>query len=168
MEYGLKTDLFRAGGCRSSRVPSSGQLADRGGNSALTPALSPRRGSYRSSLQAIALLLLPFSTVRAPRVAAGRVLNRETAAEKARRWRRTIRPRQPFLPVLGERAGVRAELPSSLPSTSPTAGNGMTPVPIRPPLLGEIVAARSARVRAELSARFPHPWPLSFPCSIRV
>src|SRR6266849_870501 len=31
LEYGLNTDLFRAGGCRSSRVPSSGKLADRGG-----------------------------------------------------------------------------------------------------------------------------------------
>jgi len=28
---GLNTDVFRAGGCRSSRVPSSGKLADRGG-----------------------------------------------------------------------------------------------------------------------------------------
>ncbi len=92
----------------------------------------------------------------------GRLGQRESAAEQAPRWGRTIRPRLPFLPLLGERAGVRAELPSSLPSTSPTAGNGMTPVPIRLPLLGEIVAARSAGVRAELSPRLPHPWPPIF------
>src|SRR6266849_1002021 len=178
MKHRLNTDLFRGGGCPSSVVallrrveasapaPASAKPADRGGNSALTPALSPRRGGCRSRRPAIVLLRLPFWLVPAPMVATGRVRSQEIAAEQARRWGRTIRPRLPFLPLLGERAGVRAEFPSSLPSTSRTSGNGMTPVPIRLPLLGE-----RAGVRAELSTRLPHLRPLLLsvfhPCSIR-
>src|SRR6266849_9225788 len=43
MEHGLNTDLFRAGGFPSSRVRSSGKLADRGGN--FRPAC-PIRGPF--------------------------------------------------------------------------------------------------------------------------
>ena len=99
----VRTVYIREGE-RPRESPSFGKHADRG-NSALTLALSPRRGGYGSSPLTIAFLVLPFSTVRAPMVTKGRLTERESAAEQARRWRRTIRARHLLHPLLGERVG---------------------------------------------------------------
>src|SRR6266581_8582869 len=120
MKHGLNTDFFRAERQGPSRVPTSGTPPTEWGNSALTPSLSPRRGGCRSSRPAIAMLLLPFPPISAPTTAAARVRNRASASEQAHPWRRTVRQWHPFLPLLGARAGVRAELVSCLPHLRPS------------------------------------------------
>jgi len=161
IEHGLDTDFFRAGGRpssavallrrveASSRAPASGKLADRGGNS----ALSARRGGCRSSRAAIAVLLLLFPPIPAPTAATARVRNQECAAEQAHPWRRTVRQWQPLLPLLGERAGVRAEFSNSLPHSRLPLLSVFLPCPTRPPSRGLVRGQKPMSLSIDLRDR---------------
>ncbi len=115
----LATDETRIPFAREGERPREPNLRPssptEGGNSALTPALSPRRGKGRASLLARPIFRSPAWTPPLP----------------ARLWGRTIQKRPPFLPLPGERAGVRAELSSSSPHPWPPFFSVFNPCSIR-------------------------------------
>ena len=128
-----------------SRAPSSGKLANRGGEFRPHPGPLPQERG------------LPFPPAghrfsSSPFLAHPSADDRHRPGAEPGKCRgasanagRTIRLRQPFLPLLGERAGVRAELS--------TGFRPLQPIPI---ILWDIVGARSAGVRAELASSLVH------------
>src|SRR6266849_10304868 len=145
---GLNTDVFRAGGCRSSRVPSSGKLADRGGE------LRPHPGPLPQERE------LPLQPT-GHRFASASFLDRPSTEGRRRPCPTTVTGCETSA-AFGPRDSTAAPI-----SPSPGGegrGEGGTFAPLAPSVASFLFRVPSACLPKARRRQVFHPWPIFPSC----